>query len=572
MDNWSLYKVAFFLIISAKKPVGLLVWIIIGLLVGTVVNPWLLSEFNKKIMTDFNYSIYCLILIYVLNIIGEYIQESIKQNKINFVYEIQGSFLNLVLGKIYSNEWDKCIKLTKENFSSKVNQGHGAITNMVSSTIDQLCSMFSLLGDSVYLICLSPSAFFIICTGNIIFYFFIFKPQSVKLALAREKIHTESRQYWQKSWQAMNNSIDYIIHQQKDEVISLTRDSRHVIEKMYLGFENETNNLRFKIISFNHILNLLSILCYINIHFSIIDVLYGFYHANHSEMALAVLTLIISVNKMGSNIVKIMEYYQSSTRWTKDYEQLQNLLEKSRDKPKTKQIKIIDKIIIKELYFKRKDKSDRKGNILELKGVLNFEKGDSVLVKGTSGAGKSTLYDILCGIIPSNKITKAKILVNGCKTKNMFHDIEKCRSVSLQNNMAMFSESCYQIITSGKKVSDDVVWFFLKLVMLDDWFINDFNSNIHISLKDKLSGGQKSRILLAKTLFRASEFDRKSSVLILDEPDKGLPADLTIDIIRNIVCWFKSKGILLLTLHTREAQDLGYTQIVEIFDGIISIQ
>ncbi|XWV25120.1 MdlB - ABC-type multidrug transport system [Tupanvirus deep ocean] len=122
-------------------------------------------------------------------------------------------------------------------------------------------------------------------------------------------------------------------------------------------------------------------------------------------------------------------------------------------------------------------------------------------------------------------------------------------------------EEIKYMIDSGKKVTDDVVWFFLKLVILDDWFVNYFNSNIHLSLKDKLSGGQKSRILLAKTLFRASEFDRNSTILILDEPDKGLPSNLTIDIITNIVNWFKFKGILLLTLHTREAQDLGYTHL-----------
>jgi ABC-type transport system involved in cytochrome bd biosynthesis fused ATPase/permease subunit len=86
-------------------------------------------------------------------------------------------------------------------------------------------------------------------------------------------------------------------------------------------------------------------------------------------------------------------------------------------------------------------------------------------------------------------------------------------------------------------------------------------------MENKLSGGQKTRLLLARALYRAHH--RNSSLLILDEPDKGLPAETTVSIIANIMKWYQSKGILFLTLHTERAHSLNFDQVLHIEDGTI---
>ncbi len=121
-------------------------------------------------------------------------------------------------------------------------------------------------------------------------------------------------------------------------------------------------------------------------------------------------------------------------------------------------------------------------------------------------------------------------------------------------------------------IDDSTIWFFLRLVKLDDVFVDQFGGNLRQEVKDKLSGGQKTRLLLARALFRASEYCRNSTVLILDEPDKGLPSDMTIEIIRSIIDWWKSRGILFITLHTKEKYELPFTQTLTIVDGLMSVK
>ncbi|CAF3696305.1 unnamed protein product [Rotaria sordida] len=114
---------------------------------------------------------------------------------------------------------------------------------------------------------------------------------------------------------------------------------------------------------------------------------------------------------------------------------------------------------------------------------------------------------------------------------------------------------------------ESLVWYFLGLVHMDDFVHNDLNSNLDEPLENKLSGGQKTRLLLARALFRTHQ--RQSLMLILDEPDKGLPAETTVPIIENIINWYRPKGILFLTLYTEKAHTLQYDQILTIDDGLI---
>ncbi|CAF4798825.1 unnamed protein product, partial [Rotaria magnacalcarata] len=77
---------------------------------------------------------------------------------------------------------------------------------------------------------------------------------------------------------------------------------------------------------------------------------------------------------------------------------------------------------------------------------------------------------------------------------------------------------------------------------MDDFVRNELSGDLIIPLENKLSGGQKTRLLLARALFQTHQ--RQSPILILDEPDKGLPAETTVSIIENIIDWYRSKGIL----------------------------
>ena len=158
-----------------------------------------------------------------------------------------------------------------------------------------------------------------------------------------------------------------------------------------------------------------------------------------------------------------------------------------------------------------------------------------------------------------------------------FHSIEQCRTAVLQDSHMDYRSTIFSMITDidedeSKEWMDSelesVVWQFLDLVHMDEFVRCELNSRLHEPLGNKLSGGQKTRLLLARALFRAHS--RHSSLLILDEPDKGLPAETTISIITNIMNWYRPKGILFLTLHTEKAHTLNFDQILHLENGSIT--
>ena len=169
----------------------------------------------------------------------------------------------------------------------------------------------------------------------------------------------------------------------------------------------------------------------------------------------------------------------------------------------------------------------------------------------------------------------AKIRIDDRATT--FHSIEKCRTIVLQDSHMDYRSTIFSMITDidedqvkQQKTSEmeSLVWQFLRLVQIDDFVRDELKNDLDQPIENKLSGGQKIRLLLARALYRADQ--RHSSMLILDEPDQGLPAETTVTIIDNIVKWYRAKGILFLTLHTERAQMLNFDQVLHIDQGMIT--
>jgi ABC-type transport system involved in cytochrome bd biosynthesis fused ATPase/permease subunit len=157
------------------------------------------------------------------------------------------------------------------------------------------------------------------------------------------------------------------------------------------------------------------------------------------------------------------------------------------------------------------------------------------------------------------------------------HSIEQSRTIVLQDSHMDYRSTIFSMITdidedtAKEQINcefESLVWHFLRLVDMEDFVRHDLNGNLDEPLENKLSGGQKTRLLLARALFRAH--NRQSSMLILDEPDKGLPAETTVSIIENIIEWYRPKGILFLTLHTEKAHALHFDQVLNIENGNIT--
>lgn len=592
MHNWKFSNVVFGLV-KAHMSIRLFSLLAVYMVITSFLIPYTNINFTTKVTIDLKFALKCLILNVILELIGAYLNLIVTKNKKDFVLSIQEQFIKLVCGRIYGMNWTKIRDLNKNELPDKISRAIFAVENCINMSISYLMDTFVLFGSIVILMNISPLSLLIIIVFNLLTYFYIIKRENIRLLAQRNLMHQKNEKFWDRYWTTLRNSNEYIIHHQKDKIVDVIKQSRYDLEKTWMDLEYENDRLIFKSNIINQTTVLICILLYV--HNTIFNIMELFSNNPidpsflNKETILIVLTLYIYLSRLSEKFDDLLKTYTFFTKWEKDYERIKIVLDESDERLETTQLNYNNHLEFCNIDFTYEQTDNRKAMRVYSNGTFRFHKGETVLVKGASGAGKSTLYDIINGSIPQSQLAHCSVFVDGKQCPDGFHNLEYCRTMVLQDSAVSYDHSCHEIITdisdddiisgavvidmtnSYRKVPDDFVWHLLDIVKLSDFFREQFGGDLHMRLKDKISGGQKTRLLLARALFRASEYGRNSSILILDEPDKGLPADMTIEIIQNIIHWFQNKGILFLTLHTKEAQAMKFNHTVMVADGLIQL-
>lgn len=205
--------------------------------------------------------------------------------------------------------------------------------------------------------------------------------------------------------------------------------------------------------------------------------------------------------------------------------------------------------------------------------------GEKIGIVGLNGSGKSTLFNILTGEIPKDsgdiyiqkdlKIGYLKQNIQYSSKKNIFDECMEVFSplIEMEKNLRKLEE---EISTEGKKgETENLNKFMEEYANLSEEFVNrngyGFKSEIKGILKglgfndedmekeiNKLSGGQKARLSLAKLLLE------KPDLLLLDEPTNHLD----IEAISWLEKFLKEyKGAALIISHDRYFLDNVVTKI-----------
>ncbi len=169
---------------------------------------------------------------------------------------------------------------------------------------------------------------------------------------------------------------------------------------------------------------------------------------------------------------------------------------------------------------------------------IRIQRGDRIGVVGPNGAGKTTLLRLLTGELApdSGTIRRAKTL------DGVLIDQQR------------------KLLEPGKRVRD---------ILADggDWIeVHGVKKHVAGYLKeflfepelaeariDTLSGGERSRLLLAR------EFARPSNLLILDEPTNDLDME-TLDLLQEVIADYE--GTVLIVSHDRDFLDRTVTMII----------
>ncbi len=221
---------------------------------------------------------------------------------------------------------------------------------------------------------------------------------------------------------------------------------------------------------------------------------------------------------------------------------------------------------------------------------LSIKAGEKVAVIGASGAGKSTLVNLLMGFWPTGLALSSTPSLSTCNlsTNAIKNDLNKgkitiadidlslLKQEPLRQHIALMSQQGYlfdaSIADNLRLAKDDVTEEEMrkvcKLVNLTT-FIDSLPAGFDTWLGSTgigLSGGQAQRLQIAQLLLRSA------SVLILDEPTKGLDRRNEEEVMVNILAHVKQQKQSLLVITHKPLMLEKMDKIVVMEEGRIVAQ
>lgn len=166
---------------------------------------------------------------------------------------------------------------------------------------------------------------------------------------------------------------------------------------------------------------------------------------------------------------------------------------------------------------------------------LRIQRGDRIGIVGANGAGKTTLLKLLTGEIAPDegKITLAKTL------DGVIIDQQRSLLAPEKRVRDVLADGGDWIEVRGAKKH---IKGYLKDFL--------FEQELADALVGTLSGGERSRLLLAR------EFARQSNLLVLDEPTNDLDME-TLDLLQEVIADYD--GTVLIVSHDRDFLDRTVT-------------
>ena len=167
--------------------------------------------------------------------------------------------------------------------------------------------------------------------------------------------------------------------------------------------------------------------------------------------------------------------------------------------------------------------------------TLRIQRGDRIGIVGDNGAGKTTLLNMLTGELApdSGMVTIAKTLTGV--------------TIDQQRSLMTADKTVREVLAEGGDWIDvrgirKHVQGYLKDFLFDPGVV-DMKVGV-------LSGGEKSRLLLAR------EFAKASNLLVLDEPTNDLDLE-TLDLLQEVIADYE--GTVLIVSHDRDFLDRTVT-------------
>lgn len=195
-------------------------------------------------------------------------------------------------------------------------------------------------------------------------------------------------------------------------------------------------------------------------------------------------------------------------------------------------------IIIKNLSYMINDK--------ELFNNVSFKikYGSKFLIHGNSGNGKSTIIKILLKYLNDYK---GNIFIDNKNIKDIDSNIISNSMTYVSQNNFILNDTLKNNIIYGRRISDEEYERVIHICNLDTLRNSNKLRNNMIIEEDgfNISGGERQKIILARSILKDSEF------IILDEALSEIGIEEEKEIIKKIFNYFKEKTIIYIS-HKQE--------------------
>ena len=175
---------------------------------------------------------------------------------------------------------------------------------------------------------------------------------------------------------------------------------------------------------------------------------------------------------------------------------------------------------------------------------FNIPYGSKFLIYGSSGSGKSTIIKIMLKYLNEYE---GNVYIDDINLKDISRSIIANSFTYVSQNSYLINDTLKNNIIYNRKVSDIEYERIIKICNLvefrdskksrDEYMIEDNGFNI--------SGGQKQKIVIARSLLKESKF------IVLDEALSEIGIDEEKMIIKNIFDFYKNKTIIYIS-HKKE--------------------
>lgn len=179
---------------------------------------------------------------------------------------------------------------------------------------------------------------------------------------------------------------------------------------------------------------------------------------------------------------------------------------------------------------------------------VNFKDRGKYLIVGRSGSGKSTLAKLMTGEI---KPSAGNIFLNGKDLSN-YSDNEALKYIQyIDQNSYLFKDTIENNITLYRDVDGGKISSLKNNLSIENLHFDDI-----ISDELGLSGGQKSRINIARSLIKSSP------IYIFDEPTAALDHETATSVMKYLLDIDKT---IIIISHMNDEN------IIEMFDEVIDL-